>query len=79
MMTFEQLAHRVSASGADPSGLGRWTWQYIRCKTRHIRLVSAYQPNITVGEEKQTIYAQHRRYLKYILKSPLCATEAFKT
>lgn len=78
MMTFDQLAHRVSASGPDPSGLGRWTWQYIRCKTRHIRVVSAYQPNITVGKEKQTIYAQHCRYLKYILKSPLSPREAFR-
>lgn len=78
LLTFDQLAHRVSSSGSDPSGLGRWAWQCIKCKTRNVRIVSAYQPNITVGEEKQTVYAQHQRYLKYIIKSPLCPREAFR-
>ena len=78
LMTFDQLAHRISASGADPSGLGRWTWQCIRCKTRNIRMITAYQPNITIGEDKQTVYAQQKCYLKYIIKSPLCPREAFR-
>ena len=78
LMTYDQLAHRISASGADSSGLGRWTWQCIRCKTRNIRMVVAYQPNITIGDDKQTVYAQQKRYLKYIVKSPLCPREAFK-
>ena len=78
LMTFDQLAHRVSSSGSDSSGLGRWTWQCIRCKTRNIRIISAYQPNITIGEEKQTVYAQQKRYLRYIQKSNLCPREAFR-
>ena len=77
-MTFDQLANRVSSSGSDSSGLGRWTWQCIRCKTRNIRIISAYQPNITIGEEKQTVYAQQKRYLRYIQKSNLCPREAFR-
>lgn len=78
MMTFDQLSHRVSASGSDPSGLGRWTWQCIKCKTRNIRMITAYQPKITIGDEKQTVYAQHKRCFKYILKSPMGPREAFR-
>ena len=69
---------RLHSLGSDPNGLGRWTWQCIQCKTRNIRIVSVYQPDITVGEEKQTVYGQHQRYLKYIIKSPLCPREAFR-
>ena len=69
LVTFDQLSHRMSASGADPSGLGRWTWQSFRCKTKTVRIVTAYQPNITIGDDKQTVYAQHKRYLKYIKKN----------
>ena len=78
LLTFDQLSHRVTSSGSDPSGLGRWTWQCIRCRTRSIRIISAYQPNITVGEEKQTVYAQQKRYLRYIQRSDLCPREAFR-
>ena len=79
LISFDQIAHRVSSSGSDPSGLGRWTWHSIRCKTRNIRIITAYQPNITVGDEKQTVYAQHKRYLRYIRKSNLCPREAFRS
>ena len=79
LMAFDQIAHRVSSPGSDPSGLDRWTWHSIRCKTRDIRIITAYQPNITVGDEKQTVYPQHRRYLKYIKKSNLCPREAFRS
>ena len=41
-------------------------------------MIVACQPNITIGDDKQTVYAQQKRYLKYILKSPLCPREAFK-
>ena len=78
LITFDHLSHRVSSSGSDPSGMGRWTWQTIRCKTRNIQLVTAYQPNITVGDDKQTVYAQQKRHLKYTTKSTLCPREAFR-
>ena len=78
LVTFDQLSHRMSASGADPSGLGRWTWQSFRCKTKTVRIVTAYQPNITIGDDKQTVYAQHKRYLKYIKKINLCPRETFR-
>ena len=78
LVTFDQLSQRVSSSGSDPSGLGRWTWQCIRCRTRNIRIVTAYQPNITIGEEKQTVYAQHKRYLRYIQKTNMCPRETFR-
>ena len=78
LLTFDHLSYRVSSSGSDPSGLGRWTWQCIRCRTRNIRIISTYQPNITVGEEKQTVYAQQKRYLRYIQKIDLCPRETFR-
>ena len=69
LLTFNQI---------DPSGLGRWTWQCLRCRTRNIRIISAYQPNITIGDEKQTVCAQQKRYIRYIQRSDMCPREAFR-
>jgi hypothetical protein len=38
-------AHRVTTTGKDPSGLGRWTWQMMQGKAGiNIRVITAYRP-----------------------------------
>jgi len=42
----EQVTHRISGSGADERGLGRWSWLLLKGKDKVlVRVVTVYQPN----------------------------------
>ena len=60
---FGEAASRVSTTGVDPSGLGRWSWMLFR--GRHgvtTRIITAYQPNRSRRDRLETVYAQHDSY-----------------
>ena len=56
----DDIAHRVTITGRDPTGLGRWTWARIKGPESHIRIISAYRPVHSSGPE--TVYTQHERH-----------------
>jgi hypothetical protein len=69
---FTCLAGYVIATGADPTGLGRWSWIQVGAGEHRTRIISAYQPcrgsgRVWLGREGQllhggTVAAQHVRY-----------------
>ena len=61
ILATDNLAHRITSTGRDPTGLGRWTWMKIQGGTAVIRIISAYRPVHGIGPE--TVYAQHARNL----------------
>ena len=63
VMAFDEAAHRIKSTGADLTGLGRWTWILFEGKSNHLtRIISAYVPCKTAEDKHQTVYNQHRRY-----------------
>ena len=53
--------HRAIESGADLSGLGRWSWTRYRGRGNvTLRVISAYRPCLSHGP--LTVYAQHQNY-----------------
>ena len=59
----DQVAHRVSATGHDESGLGRWTWMSIQGKGNHLlRIVTGYRPCEAPGVS--TTYQQQQRFFR---------------
>ena len=65
VMAVNEAAHRVKATGGDPTGLGRWSWILFEGKQRHlVRIISAYVPCKTSGKHRQTVYSQHSRYFQ---------------
>ena len=62
ILTQGDLSFSAMGCGADPTGLGRWTWSRIRGQQGIVtRFVSCYRPCANKGGE-QSVYAQHRRY-----------------
>ena len=60
-ITLGRETSRLLASGSDPTGLGRWSWQLLRGKNgRKIRIYSAYCPVLNTGSE--SVYTQHLTY-----------------
>lgn len=78
MLALYQVAFRVSASGADSAGLGRWAWMLLRGKGVNVRFISAYQTCMMRAEEKYTVWVQQQRYLKYVKKEQVTPREAFQ-
>ena len=63
VMAFEEVAHRVKATGGDTSGLGRWIWILHEGKNNHkTRVISVYVPCKTSDDKKQSVYNQHKRF-----------------
>ena len=63
VIAFDTLANMSRASGADESGLGRWSWiQLEGHNNRLVRVVSAYNPCRTPTSKFATVYSQHKRY-----------------
>ena len=63
VISFDEAAHRVKATGADETGLGRWSWMVFEGKHKHVtRIISAYIPCKSSPDRYQTVYNQHRRY-----------------
>ena len=63
VMAFNTAAHRVKSTGADETGLGRWSWILFEGKHNfRTRIISAYIPCKSSIDRHQTVYNQHRRY-----------------
>ena len=64
VISFDEVAHRVKATGADSTGLGRWSWMLFEGKNNHFtRVISAYVPCKSARDRHQTVYDnQHKRY-----------------
>ena len=62
LLSTTQAAHRVSGSGRDPTGLGRWTWtSYQGRASVSLRVVAAYRPCLSDGP--QSTYSQQVNHL----------------
>ena len=61
--TFDLAAHRVSSTGGDSSGLGRWSWILFEGQNKYrTRVISAYVPCKSTENRRKTVYNQQRRY-----------------
>jgi hypothetical protein len=59
----DEVAHRVTCSGKDPTGLGRWTWMQLQGENGiRTRVISVYRPCDSPGP--QTVNQQQARYLR---------------
>ena len=69
IVCINQLIHRITASGADERGLGRWSWMAFQGNNGiTVRIISAYQPCKVLGPFKNhTVYRQHIQYCKCAL------------
>jgi len=48
-MAFDEAAHQIKATGADLTGLGRWSWILFEGKSKHLtRIISVYVPHARV-------------------------------
>ena len=63
MIATDQVAHRMTAIGTYPTGLGRWTWMTF-CDKNNImlRVVTGYRPCEAPGIS--TTYQQQLRYFR---------------
>jgi hypothetical protein len=58
LLSATQAAHRVSKSGRDPTGLGRWTWTSYQGRSPvSLKVVTAYRPCLSDGP--LSTYSQH--------------------
>jgi hypothetical protein len=62
-ITTGPVSLKYQAQGRDPSGLGRWTWQWFKGKGRHsLRVITAYRPCRKDESAPFSVYAQHRKF-----------------
>ena len=60
----DELAAYVTNSGADPSGLGRWSWYLLEGEEGYrTRVISAYAPCGSTASKDETYYQQQARYI----------------
>jgi len=66
MFTVAQISHRMSKSGKDKRGLGRWTWMEFQGRGNlRTRIITAYRPGLKPHSSKlTTVYDQHMRYIR---------------
>ena len=63
-IALNECASRVTSTGADETGLGRWSWILLEGKSNiKVRIITAYNPCKTSHNRPATVYAQHKRYL----------------
>jgi hypothetical protein len=75
LLTTTQAAHRVSGSGRDPTGLGRWTWTSYKGKSSvSLKVACAYCP--CASDEALLTYSQHVNYF-YEHDDDRCPRQAF--
>jgi hypothetical protein len=61
LLSTTQAAHRVSGSGRDPTGLGRWTWTSYKGRSSvSLKVVAAYRPCLSDGA--LSTFSQHVNY-----------------
>ncbi len=66
-ITMGSCSHRVLASGADTSGLGRWVWSLFAGRNNtKLRVITGYRPNPDSSDRPGSVYSQHERYLESI-------------
>jgi hypothetical protein len=57
----DEVVHRVTAAGEDPSGLGRWAWQTFSGRQGvTLRIVTAYQP--VAGRGPRSVWMQQKNF-----------------
>ena len=60
----DELVAYVTNSGADPSGLGRWSWYLLEGEEGfRTRVISAYAPCGSAASKEETYYQQQARYI----------------
>jgi len=66
MFVVNQVSHRMTTSGKDNRGLGRWTWMEFQGQSNHrTRVITAYRPGMKPHSSKlTTVYDQHMRYIR---------------
>jgi hypothetical protein len=75
LLSTTQAAHRVSKSGLDPTGLGRWTWTSYQGRSFvSLKVVAAYRPCLSDGPS--STYSQQVNYL-YDQNGDRCPRLAF--
>jgi hypothetical protein len=58
-------SHQAIASGADPSGLGRWVWTLFAGRNKKkLQVISGYRPNSDHADRTGSVYSQHKRRLR---------------
>ena len=79
-MGIEQITYRVSGSGADEQGIGRWSWLLLKGKNGTlVRVITSYQPNITNSNSHPgSVYSQQRQYFQN-KNIDTCPLEMFQT
>ena len=76
-MTFGDAAARVSETGVDPSGLGRWAWISFKGRNNfRTRIISAYRPCRSSQQALGSVYSQHKRRFR-ALQRPGCPRQLF--
>ena len=59
------LSHRAIISGADESGMGRWSWTlYMGKNDTKLRVISGYRPNPDYTDRPGSVYSQQERSLR---------------
>lgn len=76
LLTTGDLSDKVLEKGTDPTGLGRWSWLYVKGRDRGTRIIGAYRPNASAPHQHRTVYSQHQQYLRP-LGDDTCPREAF--
>ena len=62
-VAINECANRVTCTGADEIGLGRWSWLLLEGKHDvKVRVITVYNPSKTAASRPATVYAQHKRY-----------------
>jgi exonuclease III len=62
-ITNQATSPKVSKSGADPTGLGRWTWVKLTGRQGlEIRIINGYRPVRDTSNRAGTVYSQHKKY-----------------
>ena len=62
-MSTDDVTHRITATGKDPTGLGRWCWTQFQGKNGvKVRTISVYRPCEAPGAT--TTYQQQLRFLR---------------
>jgi hypothetical protein len=70
MLSINQAAHRMVASGRDPSGLGRWVWtRQIGKGGLHLRTATLYRP-CKNNTGPLTVYSQHQNFFDSKVATP---------
>ena len=64
LTSINKPAHRITETGQDSSGLGRWVWQKLKGKREMaLRIICAYRPCKPSTAGPNTAFSQQQRYM----------------